>query len=477
MSQEKINIQHNSSSIFEHYFDDEDILHGCKFLLPTSFSDQFKRFLNKFGYKRKDITYKKYKQITQYLQKKGVISHINTSSEQLNSLPISFKVKAYHSEKVYGYSAEYEKPTGEALAVSLGELLERYFTFRNVGWIKSFKLNHYFIKKIELSRFNSYLGEQKINTKHLEDTKKINYVTCNRISTNKKMLIPSQFIYWEKKKDEKKLIDQTTNGGGAFYNKDEAMLSGVYELIQRDNFFMMWLPKKIKKNILIDSIPKESKSYSLVSKTISRGIEIFFVIMNHDIDIQSIGCLLIDSRGNEKVAGFGASTGYNLDNCLITSLKEALTILSYNTTNSTLFNVEKYKPFTTNGIGRKERLTIWKGDMVKNLKFLSCGENISYHECKKRDINFNTKKDELAYVIKIIESKGKNYHVYVHEVKSTILKKLGYHVVRIVIPALFPLYLEETSATLSSTRLADALGIKKEEIKIHFLNPYPHPFP
>lgn len=477
-------IKKSDTSIFEHPFTDSDILRGCRFFLPNSIPDRIRRVTSYFGYKRKDINLKKFKAVLFYLSKKGIIKNFNLVTNQPNHLPPRHEVKISYSERVYGYSSEYGKPTGINLAISLGELLERYFTFKKV---KSGSFFEVFIKKIKtgvpLELFNGYLREQGDTFPELlrQDQTAYEHSICTKLSTGERFLIPSQFVYWGfNDQKESVLLNRTTNGCGAFYTREEAILSGLYELIQRDNFSLMWLAKETKNKIDIHSIPPETEIGILIEKIQSRGIEIHFIVMERDIPLQSIGCLVLDIRNNYPVAAFGGAAGHNIQECLKNSLEEAMSVLNKNITNDFPFDIETYKPFidkNARNIERKERLSLWKGDFLKNLDFLYAGEKMPLEKYKKGELVFSNKKEELLHMIKLLEKKGPGYEVYVHDVKSKILKNLGYHVVRVIVPRLFPLYLRESEATLSSERLAEALGINKENIKLSMLNPYPHPFP
>lgn len=473
-----MSVQESPASIFEYTFEESDTLRECKFLIP-SFPGTLKRIFFPFATRRRDLTFGEFKKVTSYLSQEGILQSFPFSRKQSNDLPSAHTIRSVHSERVYGYSAEYGKPTGRMFAVSLGELLERYFTYDNRESffdtiLKKGK------KMVPLEHFNGYLQEQTSVFPHLlqKDQQSYSHSVCERLSTGEKVLIPSQLVYWGRARgNETRLGHPTTNGGGAFYTKEVAALSGIYELIQRDNFFLMWLTKETKEHIDISSIPKEKGIWTLIEKVQSRGIQIYFLNMQRDIAVHSIGCLLVDTRNDFPIIGFGAAASLQIENCLQSSLEEALAILNFNSSETTPFDPEKYTPFLTRNIGRKERLTMWKGPLLDTIKFLWSGKKVSFAARERDDIRFTTKKEELSYVTHLLEEKGEGYEVYLHEVRSRVLKNVGFSVVRVIVPKLFPLYLEETSATLYSDRLAEALGIKKENIRISMLNPYPHPFP
>ena len=477
-----MSFQKYSYSIYEHAWEASDRVRGCKFLLPTSFTDQIGRFLHSANQPREDLTWGKFTQLTEYLTRKGILTSLAANGPQRHDLPPVYDVRATHTKHIYGYGIEHRKMRGSAYAIAIGELLERYF-------ISDKKLDRESMKdvilqknypKIPLKHFNTFLEEQLIAFPNLRqiDEGAYDYTVCTQISTGNKVRLPSQFCYLRAPSStEPPLVQSSSNGAGAYYNREEAILSGLYELVQRDNFMLMWLTKEVRPQIDIGSLPMESSIAWLVKQVTSRGVDVYFVDMAREIPVLSFTCIVVDRRNDTPIVGVGGASGGDLETCLYASLTEALALLNKNMSKDTFINFATYKPFATMGINRDERLTMWKGERIKHLDFLLVGKKVAFTEYVKGNLTFESKQKELDHLVKILEEKGSGYEVYVREIRSRILSALGYHVVKVVVPALMPLYLEETLATLSSERLAQALHIKMGDIRLSMINPYPHPFP
>jgi len=71
---------------------------------------------------------------------------------------------------------------------------------------------------------------------------------------------------------------------------------------------------------------------------------------------------------------------------------------------------------------------------------------------------------------------GQGYEISCYQAEHQTLKDLGYFSVKVVVPALVTLYLNEPYAVLGAKRLKEVpwkLGFKP----VKKWNPWPHPFP
>lgn len=83
---------------------------------------------------------------------------------------------------------------------------------------------------------------------------------------------------------------------------------------------------------------------------------------------------------------------------------------------------------------------------------------------------------QLEYLKKVFRRKGEGYEIFYYEANHEALDTLGYFSVSVSVPAILPLYMDESKAPLGNLRLQEAcreLGYKPAEN----MNPLPHPFP
>lgn len=410
-----------------------------------------------------------------------------------------------YAHNVYGFGNSIFS-NKEALSKALGELLERYLLAND--WNNDVRLfsktSHKLGKKtVFLTNVPSYLPWQKaeicsdyVTAKEINNTP-ISWVKAQSLLGLSRKYVPAHRVFWMRRctKNEGIINHQTSNGNGGGFNSTEAILSGLYELVERDSFMCFWFfalsPKRI--DIKTVTTPGVTKMLPLLDKY---KLDVTFFDITTKVGIPVMLCLIIDRANPEdpKIS-IGAASGYSTERLFDTSFLEALVVQR-----SHWFDIESKIPLIPSNGERglfddvnfdrpnmDIRMQLWRGKkMEKALMFLFKGEEISFQEFDsvyKLDRFFSTK-EELKFIKKVFKKKvkmyGEGFHPYVYHVKHPLLSKLGYSVVSVVIPNFFPLYLTEHTATLDIAGLlhwrdtVQSLGIKWEgKIK----NFYPHPFP
>ena len=404
-----------TGSVYERVFEDSETLEDFFYFKPGNlFLKKVFRFLTP-TLKRKKGTYEDYRNIISYLSLKKIINISPSLTIIRNDLPTNHGVRISHSESIYGWWAEYGNTTGRAFAVAIGELLERFFSSGISE--ENTRKDTRGVKYVPLHNFNLFLDEQTRVFPILKtaDQESYQHELCVRLYDNKKFLIPSQFIFWSVKRDKNILTHQTTNGGGAFYSREEALLSGIYELIHRDNFLLTWLTMdSTKKKIDLNTIKGNSSLENLITDTLGRGLELTFLDISFDIDIPCVASIIVDKRNGDAVIGVGGAAGNNAIKCLESALRESLVALQTNLNNEEeMFDFNNYTPFLDTGVDRRKRLSIWKKlHDLKKISFLFSGELMSFNELKSKERKFKNKKEELRFLINIIRIKGEDYEVY-----------------------------------------------------------------
>jgi hypothetical protein len=185
--------------------------------------------------------------------------------------------------------------------------------------------------------------------------------------------------------------------------------------------------------------------------------------------------VLLDKRGDEPYITVGGSAGYDIAGNILSGCLEAM---SSQILRSSFTVPADYRPFSDAHLGKNERISAWRGrDMLKKFSFYLSGARTVFSESPmaRTTRSFKSTQEEYNHTLSLFRQKGKGYELYCYEVKNSLLETLGYHVTRVIVPRLFPLYMNEHLATLDSKRLQDTL--KELGYSEGTLNPLPHPFP
>ncbi len=476
---------------------------GARFRLPLNLTDRIKIYLTKLGDKInyfRDLTFlfhrgePLYWQLLRLYLKREL--HTNGPFEvlppfdtpQFCSYSMAAPLKGHHDTVTYCQSFGVSQNRETALAKCTGELLERYFLAepqevifnkaQKYSLAESKNLKNYY--PVPAALFSS---EQIKNNSQLvfAENKKISWVKTKNLTTGQDTLVPLQLIYWcESKKIQKEefIMQETTSSGGCgHYSRARAIIGAINESIERDSFLIHWL-SGIPAPELIVGEKLSPELQQLIEYVTKYHYRLRFIDLTNEFSVPSILCIAYDeSSEGEPYVAIGAGTGFNTEKALTTAIEEAISVSAFNNNKKSRFILpENFKPFLTD-IGRKERLNMWAGkELIKKL------DNILFGKEKKSMANFlaqtrtfKNEEEELEIILEKLKSFGPEYDVYMHEIYSPILKRLGYYVVKVIIPALIPLYLTEKYAPIESLRLKKYLlrnGKTANDIKS-----YPHLFP
>lgn len=395
-----------------------------------------------------------------------------------------------HDGFTHGDSLELD----EAVAKVIGEFLERYplAIYREKDLLKACTRDlknrgRNFLDPALITGFSQEQGGYYKNFQ-FDESSNFLWAAGQSLFTGKKILIPAQLIFWNYLTEhqgwrEPKIREANTNGAGGYYTLTRAILSGLYELIQRDGFLIYWLNHQAP-----PVIDQTTITYNPIRKFLEEsqhlGFEVKFYNTTSEINIPSCVCVITDHSGVGPKVSLGAGCGLDWDKIILRSITEAFGVYTWirdlkDERGQGYFSLDKnYQPFRDKSINQANRMKIWaSSEMFKHFQFFINGSRKEFlGELKRESIIFKTEQEELKFLVNKFRSLGPGYEIYYYQAKHQALDDLGYYSVKVVVPELIPLYLNEPYAPLGSRRLKEA------PIKLGFnqavkWNPWPHPFP
>lgn len=383
----------------------------------------------------------------------------------------------------------------ESIAKCIGEFLERFplLIYKEKEFLRASMKD--LEKKgktfLDINKLAGFSEEQKIanSQRQFNQDSHFLWTKAKSLFCQEEVLIPAQLIFWTYNPEHQSwqeciLREFNTNGAGGHYNLTQAILAGIYELIQRDGFLIYWLNHQPPPKISTDAIKYEPLR-ALLEDCWRLGLEVDFFDTTSDIGIPScIGCIIDESDIGPRFS-MGGGCGADWDKVLMRSLMEALSVRHWlrerqsdPEKNSVIWSLDsKYRPFSDWSIDQAKRLTLWSGKkMFKNLEFFRKGRIVSLEEIKKNSPQFVKPEEELNHLVETFKNLGEDYEILYYQAKHKALSNLNYVSVKVVSPPLVPLYLHEPNAPLGARRLKEIpekLGFKAAKD----LNAWPHPFP
>ena len=402
------------------------------------------------------------------------------------------KLPWYNDEpKIFSYSVSYKTKHGTdgniasgfsfnkemALIRVLGETAERYcldnYSSRNVltSSTKDIKFSH--LDPLSIAAFSkNQLKKDSLKKFRVNSKTQFRWVKGISLSENKTIFVPSQLITIDRKEEGDKLIlNPISTGTAAGLSLDNTIYRGICEIIERDGFMISYLNKLPVAKIDLLSIK---------SKTIRKFLEIFnrynleLVVLDitTDLGVSTFAALTLDRTGLGPAVSVGIKAGLDVIPCIIGAIEESLM------TRSWLRDKFVYKDPDYKRKGEitdiADRAHFWFPiNSIKYLDFWLGGKKIKKVQRKE----FSLPVDLLATILRLL--KEKDIEVVYVDITHPKIKQHGIVVIKVFIPKLQPLYLDERYPYLGGSRLYEVpvqLGFLKVPNQEFQLNKIPHPF-
>lgn len=440
-----------------------------------------------------DYHFSNLRDILGILEKYKIINRVTTGQIRYNDAPFFYIFDIYPNyEKGVTEARGYEKALGhgfgkdvfDVFSKAMGEILERYplTIYHKKDFLRgSFNdLKKKNFPTLDLNLLAGFSAEQKNNNIRLQfDEESIFYWEKTiRASTGEMTYLPAQLVYWSYFDElEPHLCEGNTNGAGGWFSEEGAILSGLYELIQRDSFLIYWLNGLTPRSIDPKTVPGDDFQ-KLLEESERYGFEVYCLDVTVDTGVPTFVTIISDPSGKGPRFFLGGGCQADSAKALFRSLEEAWSVYYWMRARPPLPVLDKnYRPFREK-INQDERLRLWSNpEMADCFKFFISGpkepfSNISFNYPKE----FISQKAELNFLVKRVEDLGPGYEVYYYQSQHAILSEVGYHSASVIVPQFVPLYLNEPNAPLGSQRIKEVpskLGLKAAKE----FNPLPHPFP
>ncbi len=432
--------------------------------------------------------------LLRYLHEKEVITTPSFANDFLNNdlpkfyalyLRTQYDAKKTDGREVNGNGNGHSSSSELAMAKAVGETLERYFLtlYKREDLMRATpdELRQKKVRALDIGQLSSFLPWQEAgNPRFKRGGDSPFYWVRGETTDCTPVYVPAQLVYWSYNSDhdleEPILAQPTTSAAGAHYTRERAILSGLLEHIQRDGFLMYWLNGITPKRI--DVSASENADVKEMLATMERyGLKIYFLDTTSDVRIPSTTCVIIDDRTDEPILAMGGGTGFSVEETIVHAAYETLIVLHHVEQQEGFQMPKKYRAFADASVGHMERLRLWRGtDTLEHASFFLGGDVRTVEDFLGPLQADLPTKERLEYVLTALRAQGVGYEPLIYEVRNEVLTALGYHVVRTIVPALMPLYLNETMAALACERISAVpakLGYKAADT----VNPWPHPFP
>jgi ribosomal protein S12 methylthiotransferase accessory factor len=401
-------------------------------------------------------------------------------------LPPMFQVVSYKKLKdgrqIVGAGSSLENEE-KALHRSLGEFVERYslqiFNNKNLKRLKYSDIKSKAVPFKEIMKFSEkQLKSGKLKSSIGGEDDYFLFTMGRNLLNNKKVLIPAQLVYTPLHLREKILREPISTGAAASLSLKSSIVKGILEVVERDAFMIYYLNEEL--GYLLSNLERNPILRNIYNFIQKYNLEIYTFFLPTDIRVYNIITIIIDRSGLAPAVNCGAYSSVSLDKAIIKSIEEALQVCSWIRFCQYFENIS---PKDENYVIKKRGFywsSIEKIPIV--MKWIKKSKPIEYSRLKSYfKIDFENKFKNKNYLFNFLiqEIDKLNYSIYYKDITNPIFKKYGFKVVKVIIPQLQPLYLDERFKYLGGERIYKLLakiGIKQRETTYKDLNKIPHFF-
>jgi len=362
-----------------------------------------------------------------------------------------------------------------AIWSALGENLERSLWLESDEFYKNKviystynKLKNRAIDPLSISGFSE---EQRHNNKKLsfDGNSKLAWIRAKSLTQGRKVYCPLQLFsahYFNNSVNEPMLRWPITTGLATGPTLNDALVTGILEIIERDAFMISYLNKLEPPRLVLKNIGKKDAQIAHIGRMLERyHLDTHLLLLPTDYSVYVILAVVIDrTTGGPKIT-VGAKAGFDPKLCILGYISEAISVRNYikNSYRDEIDVKEK---------GREWRLRYWAQQKdTELLSFFLRGKTIN--DLPTTNV-FSSAKNRLKFLVEETRRIGED--IYYTELTTKKFRKLNMHSVCVLMPTLQPMHLDESIPYFGGSRLHSVpvqMGYKSAKN----LNTTPHPFP
>lgn len=366
-----------------------------------------------------------------------------------------------------------------ALLGTLGETFERYapaFYDIDEGKKTSYQeLGEHAIAPSEFALFHpkqyEFYREKNWVLKDFSEDQKLTWFPTTDLTNNRETWLPGQFIYMPFQVDNRFVTVSNSTGLAAHTNYYKAILTGLYESVERDSFVITWMNELTEEKLVITP---EIQEY--LGDRFPDHYEWHFFDITYDLEIPTIFGICMGETEFGKFVAVGSATRGTRGEALKKVIEEIGQTAPY--FRWLLSERRDWQPpedfndilsFADHSVFYLKRPDLWHvfDPWVK----ATPEKVVDLHETRERsDVQ------EIRWIVKRMADKG--YNVLFKDISTPDVRQLGFFSIKVFIPQLIQLSGGYPFYFSGGKRLYDVpeqLGYPRPEYDD--FNKHPHPFP
>ncbi|MDE1464849.1 YcaO-like family protein [Spartinivicinus poritis] len=373
-----------------------------------------------------------------------------------------------------------------ALAATIGETAERYamlfYNQDNMVLDSAKNLKDKAVAPALMSLLSpQQLAARPSATQYFDENTVIRWVWGYSLTHQCWRLVPASQVYmsYQPGPDEARIESNASSGLSASSSFEEATLSGLYEVIERDAFTIAWLHRRIKRQVTTKNNPLDSL---LNQRFHASDSQVNVTVYDITLDIPVHCSWVVMRRPSEfgPVIAVGSAARLSPQAAMTKSILEIGQTMSY--LRYLRQEDEDWQPASnfSDITSFDKHCSLY----VKQPQLIN--DTLASLQSSKQSINASTLKDQstgsvkgdLLKVVVFLAKLG--YETIVVDITTADIAQVGLRVVRVIVPGLVPLHGNHNWPFLGVNRLftiSQEMGWSSVPTNPELLNPLPHPFP
>ncbi len=369
-----------------------------------------------------------------------------------------------------------------ALIRVLGEAIERYCLDHYapkalfVGSSERLKFPH--LDPLRIVVFSKkQLRKKSFEIFRINKNSKFKWVHGLSLTQKQERLIPVQLVAmnYARIKNEPLILFPISTGAAAGTSLQSAIYRGICEIVERDSFLISYLNKLPSPRVDLASIadPKINEVLQICNRY---KLEMIVIDLTTDLQIPAFAAIILDRTKAGPAVSVGLKAGFNIKTSIIGAMEEAF-LTRFWARDNFIYTNYSHKPKK-----QKNKTTI---SLKENFRFWFSTDSIKYLDfwLEKKNARIFTKADVTPYRDNLEEMiellRRKNIEILYVDITNPRIKEYSFTVVKVIIPQLQPLYLDQRYPYFGGNRLFEVpvrLGFLEKSRQENQLNKIPHPF-
>jgi ribosomal protein S12 methylthiotransferase accessory factor len=299
--------------------------------------------------------------------------------------------------------------------------------------------------------------------------------------SGREMLVPAAAVYvpyhYHGQTRSAFVMQPISTGLACGASFEEAALSGLCEVLERDAFTITWQSRLSRAHLVRETLPPSAQN--LIRRFEAARIDVKLMDITTDAGVASILCVGVCDAPASPAVAVAAATDASPERALRKALDELAHTRKYakhlmRYTPEVPVQVEEGHPLVKD---QRDHLRFYCPQSAKPFAEFAWASTKSVPFEALPDLSAGDAAGQLRNVVRNTAAAG--MEAIVIDLTTSDIAPLGLHVVRVVVPGAHPLYMGHGSRALGVSRLYDVpprlgyRGLASGDMD----NPYPHPFP